>query len=353
MKRHKNILLAIGLLLCLTACNKQVVIIDKNEPVEAGKEITENEATVADSIENNSDEISEEKDDVNKDGWKDVYKKYLYDILADKESLSDGYTAFYYSEGPEKKAFFILQDVTGDDVPELWVTPFGLTSDTQYYGWFSLCTVGEDNNIKDFPFFASFYDSDKQELYGAECVLDEDFSVYKNENGKLTLEYMVLGNEKEQYRKGQDFDDCDPISLEEGQELDAEYDELKKKYGIKNAIELTPENIEKALSKEKTEANGEITDDQALLAIKNYCYENFPDLKDMVDSDKYTIYWYIESSDEKEIVVVYRSYTAALVRYYIDRATGATYVTEFAPGITEEEERTDESFSVGDYFVNG
>ena len=94
----------------------------------------------------------------------------------------------------------------------------------------------------------------------------------------------------------------------------------------------------------------EITDDLALLAIKNYCYEKNPDLKDMEDSDEYTLYWDVVSSDEKEIVVLFRSYTAAQVRYYIDKTTGDTYVTEFVPGITDEEERTDESFNVRDYF---
>ena len=69
----------------------------------------------------------------------------------------------------------------------------------------------------------------------------------------------------------------------------------------------------------------------------------------MTESDDYTIYWVIDSSDDNQVVVLYRSYTAAQVRYYIDRATGETYVTEFVPGITEEEERTDETFNINDY----
>lgn len=92
-----------------------------------------------------------------------------------------------------------------------------------------------------------------------------------------------------------------------------------------------------------------ITDDQALEAIQNYCYSINPSLKDIVEAGQYTVYWTISSSDENEIVVLYRSYTGAQIRYYIDRITGETYVTEFVPGITEEEERTDEHFSVKDY----
>ena len=102
---------------------------------------------------------------------------------------------------------------------------------------------------------------------------------------------------------------------------------------------------------ETTSDQEKITDDQALEAIKNYCIQNNPDLEEMVNSDEHTIFWDIESSDENQIVVLYRSYTAALIRYYIDPTTGETYVTEFVPGITEEEERTDESFNVKDFIV--
>lgn len=92
-----------------------------------------------------------------------------------------------------------------------------------------------------------------------------------------------------------------------------------------------------------------LTDELALDAIKSYCFENNPDLQGIVDDETYPVYWSVESSDEHQIVVLYRSYTAAQVRYYIDRASGDTYVTEFVPEITPEEERTDESFNVWDH----
>lgn len=44
------------------------------------------------------------------------------------------------------------------------------------------------------------------------------------------------------------------------------------------------------------------------------------------------------------------SYTAAQIRYYIDRNTGDTYVTEFVPGMTDGEGKTDEQFNVKDYY---
>ncbi|MCR5388669.1 MAG: hypothetical protein K6E56_05415 [Lachnospiraceae bacterium] len=92
-----------------------------------------------------------------------------------------------------------------------------------------------------------------------------------------------------------------------------------------------------------------ITEDQALAAIKNYCHEQNPDLAGIEESEEYPVYWEVESSTETEIVVLFRSYTAAQVRYYIDVVSGDTYVTEFVQGVTPEEEKTDESFNVKDY----
>ena len=92
-----------------------------------------------------------------------------------------------------------------------------------------------------------------------------------------------------------------------------------------------------------------ITDKQALSAIRNYCHANNPELEDIEKAGDYPVYWDVISDDENEIVVLYRSYTGAQIRYYIDPASGDTYVTEFVPGISSEEERTDEGFNVKDY----
>lgn len=92
-----------------------------------------------------------------------------------------------------------------------------------------------------------------------------------------------------------------------------------------------------------------LTDEQALAAIVNYCTASNPALEDIVNAGEYDTYWEIVSSDAQQVVVLFRSYTGAQVRYYIDRATGDAYVTEFVPGITPEEERTDESLNVWAY----
>ena len=72
-------------------------------------------------------------------------------------------------------------------------------------------------------------------------------------------------------------------------------------------------------------------------------------MESIVDSEDYTVYWEIVSSDESEIVVLYRSYTGAQIRYYIDRVMGSAYVTEFVPGIMEEEQPTSERFFAWDH----
>lgn len=92
-----------------------------------------------------------------------------------------------------------------------------------------------------------------------------------------------------------------------------------------------------------------INDDEALSAIRTYCYEQNPELEKIEKAGEYPVYWEVISSDDSEIVILFRSYTGAEIRYYIDRASGDTYVTEFAPGISSEEERTDESFNIKDY----
>lgn len=105
------------------------------------------------------------------------------------------------------------------------------------------------------------------------------------------------------------------------------------------------------LPEAEAEKEEKLSDEQALSAIRNYCLSRNPELEGIINDGKYPVYWEVSSSDEQGIVVLFRSYTGAQVRYYIDRLTGETYVTEFVPGITAEEQRTDESFNVKDYSV--
>ena len=92
-----------------------------------------------------------------------------------------------------------------------------------------------------------------------------------------------------------------------------------------------------------------LSEEQAVSAVKAYCCSVNPDLAEIAEAGEYPVYWDISSADGQEIVVVFRSYTGALQYFYIDRASGDAYVTEYVPGITEEETRTEETLNVWDY----
>ena len=92
-----------------------------------------------------------------------------------------------------------------------------------------------------------------------------------------------------------------------------------------------------------------ITDDAALSAIQNLCLEENPSIVDYLKEGEVPLYWVVESSDNKQIVVLYRSYTGSQTRYYIDRVSGETYVTELVPGIIDEETENGQTFNIRDY----
>ena len=98
-------------------------------------------------------------------------------------------------------------------------------------------------------------------------------------------------------------------------------------------------------------AQGEkrLTDEQALSAIRNYCCIRDPDLEGIVKAGDYPVYWEISSSDDSQIVLVFRSYTGSQNRFYIDPVSGNASVTELVPGVTDEERSTEESLNVWGY----
>ena len=93
---------------------------------------------------------------------------------------------------------------------------------------------------------------------------------------------------------------------------------------------------------------GAFSEEQAFNAVRNYYktinpdYDNSEDLGD---------YWDVTRGDNGEIIVTYRSYTGAINRYYVDEASGNTYVTEQVPGIIDDEQLTSESFNIKYYLV--
>lgn len=100
-----------------------------------------------------------------------------------------------------------------------------------------------------------------------------------------------------------------------------------------------------------TDAHGDnrLSDEEALSAIEHCCYAGNPDLKGIVDAGEYPVSWSVDAGDDAQIVVLFRSYTGAEIRYHIDRASGETYVTELVPNVSSEETRTDETPNAWDY----
>lgn len=131
--------------------------------------------------------------------------------------------------------------------------------------------------------------------------------------------------------------------------------------GLKvEAIETTgtSEKTEAADNSETTETtenaqvqenDSVLTEQQALEAVQKYYATIDPDIMNELSSEDYPTYFDVSTNENGEIVVVFRDYTGAINRYYVDPATGETYVTEFVPGIIDEETRTEETFNVKDY----
>ena len=115
--------------------------------------------------------------------------------------------------------------------------------------------------------------------------------------------------------------------------------------------EIKQEEAEQPGEQDQTseDKNDEITEEQAYNAVINYCKANNPDFDGEMNSEGYTEYWDVSTNENGEIVVLYRSYTAAQIRYYVNPTSGETYVTELVPGIIDDEQKTDETFNIRDY----
>ena len=92
-----------------------------------------------------------------------------------------------------------------------------------------------------------------------------------------------------------------------------------------------------------------LSDEEALSAVRAYCLDSNPDLEGIVNAGEYPVYWMVETSSEQQVVVLFHSYTGSETRYYVDRATGETTVTDFVPGIMNAEQPSEERLNVRDY----
>ena len=103
------------------------------------------------------------------------------------------------------------------------------------------------------------------------------------------------------------------------------------------------------LSVEDSGVRPTLSDEVALSAVRQHCLDANPDLEGIVNAGEYPVYWMVETSSEQQVVVLFRSYTGSETRYYVDRATGETTVTDFVPGIMSAEQPSEERLNVRDY----
>ena len=99
-----------------------------------------------------------------------------------------------------------------------------------------------------------------------------------------------------------------------------------------------------ATTTEAATTSNAITDEMALDAIHTYCVMQNTEFANL-SAD----HWQIISSTDAQVVVLFTSYTGSENRYYVDRASGNTYVTELVPGIIDEEQKTGETLNAKDH----
>ena len=246
---------------------------------------------------------------------------HFYEVLPDGSGVKNLYHADVEIEGP-------------DDWPEIIRDALPCYYDRAADRWYYVCA----NDIRDGA-------AHSMSQLAALCLKD----------GVAEWEYLASvdiqwteAGEQKTYKDsaGNPISEQDFDSAVERRFAGMEQSELKLEW---TAVTST---AEAEASTENEPGNKKLSDQQTLAAIKQYCLVNNPDLESIVNAGDQQVYWNIQSSTDSEIVVLFRSYTGALIRYYIDPVSGESYATEFVPGITSEEQRTEESFNARDFLFS-
>lgn len=109
------------------------------------------------------------------------------------------------------------------------------------------------------------------------------------------------------------------------------------------------DNSQEVDDKNTDNQSNTLTTDQIFKAVQKYYGQSNPDAVNGGNDLGVTEYWDVSTNETGEVVVLYRSYTGALIRFHVDPATGDAYVTEQVPGIIDEEQKNGETFNVNDY----
>lgn len=99
---------------------------------------------------------------------------------------------------------------------------------------------------------------------------------------------------------------------------------------------------------QETEPLKPLTDEEAMTGFTNYLYFKVKNLQMILDEGKLPCTWGIASSSKDEIMIMFKSHTGVLLRYYVNRNSGKTYVTQYSIQ-TNSYYRTKETLNVREY----
>ncbi len=183
-----------------------------------------------------------------KDLWKVAYKNKLDDVMAGVDFLTDSIEAVYYSA--DDPADFLLEDITEDGIPELFIG-------RDYY-W-NVYTVDSDKSLK-WLTDLSYYNPDTKEVFVNDSATFESYSVRRMTNGEIEREYEIGEGDAEgqitpYYRSDGEYDydtykyeNNYNISEEEMNAFRNEFEAGFNKYKP-NGVKLIPENVNAELGK--------------------------------------------------------------------------------------------------------
>lgn len=83
-------------------------------------------------------------------------------------------------------------------------------------------------------------------------------------------------------------------------------------------------------------AKSEITAEMAFEGVSNYCHSEY----DWSVAENDASIMYVEMGEETDSTyqVVFRSYTGAMVNFYVDKASGTTRMEEYVPALNIRDE---------------
>lgn len=79
-----------------------------------------------------------------------------------------------------------------------------------------------------------------------------------------------------------------------------------------------------------------ITEEMALTGVSNYCHRAYD--WSVAEGDSSIMYVAMEAATDSAYQVVFRSYTGALVYFYVDKTSGSTRMVEYVPGLNVKSE---------------